>query len=230
MSKRTAEYHSRLDGDPATMGLAVLLSCLLSCLITYLVFPPHTRKQNLEELMLRFGYPGPTRYEREIRVRLTDQAPTDPGRNRLVGGLERTEEHKVAGQPVAVNDMRRKGRKREFPGLAGLTESGAEAAHRLRHLNLPTVQSEDLIIVELVRPEYPPEAVQQGLIGRVELLALINVHGTVEDVEVVQSAGLLLDEAAAKAVRSCRFLPYRVEGEARPVYADFRFNFTLLGN
>ena len=231
MAKRSVEYHSRLDGDPATMGLAVLSSCLLSCLLTFLLFPPATRKQNLEELMLRFGYPGATRYEREIRVRLSDQTPSELGRNRMMGGTQRTEEPKVAGNPVPVNERsRRKGRQRQFPGLAGLTESGTDAAHRIRHLNLPTVQSEDLIIVELVRPAYPPEAVQQGIIGRVELLALINVRGTVDDVEIVQSAGALLDDAAAQAVRRCRFLPYRVEGEARPVYADFRFNFTLLGN
>jgi protein TonB len=92
------------------------------------------------------------------------------------------------------------------------------------------VQSEDLIILELVRPEYPHEAVEQQLAGHVELLALVNERGTVDDVELVQSAGPLLDRAAENAVRRCRFAPYRVGGRPHSVYANFRFNFTLVGD
>jgi protein TonB len=228
MAKRSEEYRSRLDHDPATMGLAVFLSCLVSCLVTVLLFPPSRRVENLEETMQRFGYPGETRYQREIEVRLSDQAPLLLGQNRLMGGLKRRDA--AAGTPVPEKGMsRRKGKQLDFEGLAGLSENGTAGRH-LHHLNLPTVQSEDLIIVELVRPEYPRDAVAQGVTGRVELLALVNVRGTVDDVEVVQSAGGLLDDAAAQAVRHCRFLPYRMNGEIQPVYADFHFNFTLQGD
>jgi protein TonB len=229
MAKRSETYRSRLDHDPTAMGFSVLLSCLLSCLVTFLLFPPTHRDEKVEESLKRFGYEGATRYEREIEVRLSDQAPLVLGQNRLVGALPRTSE-KVAGTPVPEDPhAHRKGHKSDFPGLAGLTESGTDARH-LRHLNLPMVQSEDLIIVELVRPEYPRQAVAQGVAGRVELLALVNVSGAVDDIEIVQSAGGLLDDAASQAVRRCRFLPYRVNGEAQPVYADFHFNFTLLDN
>jgi TonB family protein len=228
MAKRTEKHHSRLDGDPATMGFSVLLSCLLSLVAAFLLFPPARRSETVEESMKRFGYEGPTRYEREIEVHLSDQVPLLLGQNRLLGALPRAEA--VAGAPVPEKTRaRRPGKQSDFPGLAGLAESGSEI-RRLRHLNLPTVQSEDLIIVELIRPEYPREAVAKGDTGRVELLALVNVHGTVDDIEVVRSAGNLLDGAAAQAVRRCRFLPYRVNGEAQPVFADFHFNFTLLDN
>ena len=92
------------------------------------------------------------------------------------------------------------------------------------------MQSEDLIILELVRPEYPREAVEQGVIGHVELIALVNESGTVDDVEFVISAGPLLDDASERAVRQCRFLPYQRNGRPQAVYANFRFNFTLLGD
>jgi protein TonB len=210
------------------MGFSVFLSCLLSCLVTFLLFPPARRSENIEETMKRFGYPGATRYEREIEVRLSDQAPLALGENRLIGGLKSSDQA-TAGTLVPENGKaRHKGKRADFAGLAGLNESGTEGRH-LRHLNLPTVQSEDLIIVELVRPEYPREAVAEGLTGRVELLALVNVRGTVDDVEILQSAGGMLDDAAAQAVKRCRFLPFRLNGEIQPVYADFHFNFKLQG-
>lgn len=228
MRERSEVHHSRRDADPVAMGKAVFLSCLSSLLLTYVLFPPASRQESAEELTRRFGYPGPTHYEREIRVRLPDQsASTAP--NRLLGGLRRDAGANEVGTPVPLSRARAKsGKARQFPGLDGLT-SGLDRSRSLRHLDLPTVQSEDLIILELVRPEYPRQAVEQGMVGHVELLALINDRGTVDDVELVQSAGPWLDEAAETAVRRCRFAPYRVNGKPQAVYANFRFNFTLLG-
>lgn len=222
-------HHSRREADPVAMGKAVFISCLVSVLVTYAVFPPASRQETAEELTRRFGYPGPTHYEHEIRVRLADQSPSQAP-NRLMGGLRQNAGSSDAGTPVAQSRPRGKSNQpRQFPGLDGLAESGLDRSRSLRHLNLPTVQSEELVILELVRPEYPHLAVEQGIVGHVELLALVNERGTVDDVELVQSAGPLLDEAAETAVHRCRFAPYRVNGKAQAVYANFRFNFTLLG-
>jgi TonB family protein len=224
MAKRSEKYHSRLDHDPTTMGFAVLISCLVSCLVTFLLFPPSRRAEDVEETMKRFGYEGPTRYEREIEVRLSDESAA--GANRLMGGLQRTDDARQAGEPLPVDDKRRKGRRHEDPGLAGLTASG-EDARRLRLMHLPLVQSEDLIAVDLVRPEYPQDAIAHGDTGRVELAGLVDEHGVVQDVMVLHSAGDLLDHAAADAVRRCRFLPYRPKGEVQPVWASFHYHFLL---
>src|SRR5215831_10818744 len=99
MAKRTEKYRSRLDHDPTTMGFAVLLSCLVSCLVTFLLFPPARRDENLEESLKRFGYQGETRYQREIEVRLSDQTPLILGQNRLMGGVKQSAPT-VAGTPV----------------------------------------------------------------------------------------------------------------------------------
>lgn len=227
MATRSEKYRSRLDHDPTTMGFSVLLSCLLSCLLTLLLFPPSRHHEDLEESMKRFGYQGPTRYEREIEVRLSDQAPLLLGQNRLLGGIRKSPDSNTEGVPLAADaEAHGKGNRREFPGLAGLAASG-EDARRLRLLHLPVVQSEDLIAVDLVRPEYPREAIARGDTGHVELAGLVNEHGAVEDVMVLHSAGDLLDHAAADAVRRCRFLPYRSHGEAQAVWANFRFRFDL---
>ena len=230
MRERSDVHHSRREADPVAMGKAVFISCLLSVLVTYAVFPPTSRQESAEELTRRFGYPGPTHYEREIRVRLADQSPNQAAPNRLMGGLRQNAGASDVGTPVAQSRPRGKSNQpRQFPGLDGLAESGLERSRSLRHLNLPTVQSEELVILELVRPEYPRLAVEQGIVGHVELLALVNERGTVDEVELVQSAGPLLDAAAETAVRRCRFAPYRVNGRAQAVYANFRFNFTLVG-
>ena len=224
MANPSEKYHSRLDHDPATMGFAVLISCLVSFLVTFLLFPPARRAEDVEETMKRFGYEGPTRYEREIEVRLSDQSSS--AQNRLMGGLQKTEDARSAGAPLPVDDTQRKGRRRDVPGLAGLATSG-EDARRLRMLHLPLVQSEDLIAVDLVRPEYPHEAIAHGDTGRVELAGLVDEHGVVQDVMVLRSAGDLLDHAAADAVRRCRFLPYRPNGEIQAVWASFHYHFLL---
>lgn len=228
MVKRSATSRSRLDHDPATMGVSVLLSCLLSLLVALLVFPPARRAESIEESLRRFGYEGPTRYQREIQIRLPDQAPLVIGQNRLMGGLARTEAAKTEGTPIPVEaEARRKGRQRDFPGLAGLAASG-EAARRLRELHVQVIQSEDLITVFLMRPDYPREAIAHGDTGRVELAGLVNVHGVVEDVLVMHSAGDLLDQAATEALRQSRFLPYRnKEGTIEATWAAFNYRFNL---
>src|SRR5262245_4295 len=120
MAKRAETYRSRLDHDPATMGVSVLLSCLLSCLVVLVIFPPTRRAETIEESLRRFGYEGPTRYQHEIQIRLPDEAPLIIGQNRLMGGLTRSDAAKTAGTPLAVESVsRKKGRERDFPGLAG---------------------------------------------------------------------------------------------------------------
>ena len=101
MRERPEVHHSRLDGDPVAMGQAVFLACAISLLTTFLLFPPGSRHQTLDEITRRFGYPGPTHHEREIRVRLSDQSPIDLAPNRLMGELRRTEKVNEVGMPVA---------------------------------------------------------------------------------------------------------------------------------
>lgn len=208
------------------MGIALLLSCALHVGLCFAIFPPGRRGQTVEEA-LRFGYPGPTRYEREIQVRLSD--PSRESALRMIGGLRRIPDVSREGTPVpqAARSRTRRGRK-SATGSEILSQDPALAGLRRRHLDLPTVQSEDLVILTLVRPEYPREAVQKELEGRVELLALVNEHGVVEDVEIIQSGGALFDAAATNAVLRCRFAPYRLHGKVQRVYADFKFRFTLI--
>lgn len=229
MARRPAGHHSRLDADPVTHGVALLLACAFSVVSTLILFPPHTRDESIEQAAVRFGYPGPDVFLREINVRLTNEGIGSVAANRLIGNVRRLKDKPVGDQGTPTKPGSRRG-----GGQGGLSDLAGEATQssigslRGRRLNLPTVQSEELVIVTLVKPDYPRMAIDQGLEGRVELLALVNIEGEVEDVEIMKSAGHLLDGAAAAAVRRCRFLPYRLQGRVQSVYAYFRFNFALV--
>ena len=226
---RPARPRRRLDPDPATHGLATLVACALSVAATLIVFPPHARDESFEQAAVRFGYPGPDVFLREIRVRLSSEGVGSRSANRLLGNVRRQKDRATGEEGIPVRP-----RSRSRGGQGGLSDLPGDALQssigslRGRRLDLPTVQSEDLVIITLVRPDYPPAAIDQGLEGHVELLALVNVEGEVEDVEIVKSAGRLFDGAATAAVRRCRFEPYRLQGRIQSVYAHFRFNFQLL--
>jgi TonB family protein len=93
---------------------------------------------------------------------------------------------------------------------------------------VPIFQSEELVIEHLVRPEYPAEMREQGVEGKVSVIALIDTAGRVVDAEVMNASGSSqLDRAAEVAVRQCLFRPYLQEGARREVYAVFRFAFRI---
>jgi TonB family protein len=102
------------------------------------------------------------------------------------------------------------------------------ASVRAQLLNVPLVQSENLIIEKLVRPVYPELAQEQGIEGRVAVLALVDTLGRIHEVETVgASEDQLLMAAAEIAVKKCRFRPYKVDGRKQAVYAMFKFSFKL---
>jgi TonB family protein len=227
--ERPAPHRSRLDPDPATHGLALLLACAFSVAFTLALFPPRTHEESFEQAAVRFGYPGPDVFLREIHVRLSNEGVGSRAANRLIGNVRRQKDRATGDRGIPVRPgSRSRGGQGGLSDLAGEAAQSSIGSLRGRRLDLPTVQSEDLVIITLVRPDYPPAAIDQGLEGHVELLALVNVKGEVEDVEIVQSAGHLLDGAATAAVRRCRFEPYRLQGRIQSVYAHFRFNFQLV--
>ena len=90
------------------------------------------------------------------------------------------------------------------------------------------MQSEDLVVENLVRPEYPEEARANDIEGLVELVALVDTTGGVVQVEIIGgSRNPLLDHAATTAVLQCRYRPYRVRENVERVWAYFRITFRL---
>ena len=175
----------------------------------------------------RFGFEGPERYVQRILLE------TQGDREQLgTNTLSAVPVHLRAGGGAAP-----KPREGLEPVPQGAPKHGLgdgsddltlEARLRALALEGPIVQSEDLVVEELVRPEYPEEARAKDLEGVVELVALVDTTGHVLQVEIIGGTrDPLFDQAATTAVLKCRYRPYRVRQTLERVWAYFRISFRL---
>ena len=173
----------------------------------------------------RFGFEGPKQWVDRIRL---EQMSTyaAPG---LFQVTYLTAESKKGGrkpQHISTNPQ-------AIPVIDKEVGNGEDqqdllAKARMLALEGPVIRSEDLVIERLVRPDYPEEARDKNVEGVVELVALVDTTGSVEQIQIVGGTGEpMLEHAAAKAILQCRYRPYRIRDEARPVWAAFRIAFSL---
>lgn len=224
-----ATFHSRLETDNATDGIALALACAFYVALVFILVPHNMRNESAARTALRFATPGPTHYD-EIRVVIVPYG--DPGAaapRRLMGSVEATTNAKFTGKvkEAATTPPKAKGQ----GGANQLPSVGMDAVERLRllHGNLPTAQTEDVAAREIVKPEYPEEARDKGIEGTVVLVALVNEEGKVEDVAVENSVDPLLDQAAMRAAYHTPFFPYKIEGTAQAVFVRMPYRFELVG-
>jgi TonB family protein len=173
----------------------------------------------------RFGFEGPRVWV--DRIRLEDLAKRDtPGYFEVTyltaesrrGGKRSTNTSKHPQAPPVVQKVLGEGE----------DEQDLLAKARMLSIEGPIVRSEDLIIERLVRPEYPSEAREKNIEGIVEVLALVDTTGSVQQIQIVGGTHEpLLESAAAKAILECRYRPYRVDDQARRVWAAYRIAFSL---
>lgn len=175
-----------------------------------------------------FGFERGERYVQRIYLESSGPPGPRPGQptiyfrsaGALKGGRSATE---ASTDLHARPDTRRVG---EGPG-----ESSADLLARARILyggSSPVIQSEDLVIEELVKPEYPENARERNVEGLVAFVATVDVDGAVTRVDLLSSTGdRELEQAAEAAVRKCRFRPYRVDDQPTEVRAVFRFAFKI---
>ncbi|HVW11856.1 MAG TPA: TonB family protein [Bryobacteraceae bacterium] len=83
-------------------------------------------------------------------------------------------------------------------------------------------------LVSKVEPEYSEEARKAKYGGSVMLSIIVNTDGKAEDIRVVKSLGMGLDEKAVEAVQKWVFKPGRSKGVPVKVRAQVEVNFRLL--
>jgi protein TonB len=81
-------------------------------------------------------------------------------------------------------------------------------------------------LTRLVKPAYPPLAVQAHISGTVRLAAIISRDGFIQNLQVV-SGHPLLTTAAVDAVKQWRYQPTLLSGEPVEVITQIDVNFTL---
>ncbi|HEY2844668.1 MAG TPA: TonB family protein [Bryobacteraceae bacterium] len=77
-------------------------------------------------------------------------------------------------------------------------------------------------------PEYSEEARKAKWQGAVMLSLVVDENGVPQDIKVIRSIGLGLDQKAIEAVQKWRFKPGAKDGKAVPVIANIEVNFRLL--
>lgn len=223
-------WKSRLTSDPRVGGIAVFIACALHVALVFLLIPAEIRRESREDTARRFGYRGPPNDERLIRVRLLETG--DPVRGApatLLGAIAKESERPFEGKVAPVVERA----PRERPGATGKDPAlavGEDPVARLRtrYGNLPTVQSEDVIVRAVVKPRYPPEAIEKGIEGVVIVVAFVNELGEVEDVALEHSVAPTLDREAVRAAYKTVFEPYLPGGHLQAVFVRIRYNFELI--
>lgn len=76
-------------------------------------------------------------------------------------------------------------------------------------------------------PRYPSEMLKDSSPGRVEVAFIINEKGLPEEVQIAMATNAAFGEAAAKAVKSWRFKPGKLEGKPVRVAILQKIEFTL---
>lgn len=77
-----------------------------------------------------------------------------------------------------------------------------------------------------VAPEYPPEAIEAQISGKVELEAVVSFDGAIRDLKLI-SGHPLLAPAAVEAVRQWRYTPTRLNGQIVEVITNIEVLFNL---
>jgi protein TonB len=83
-------------------------------------------------------------------------------------------------------------------------------------------------VLTRVDPEYSEEARKAKYSGSVLLSIVVNTDGKAEDIRVVKSLGMGLDEKAIEAIQKWRFTPGKNKGVPVKVRAQIDVNFRLL--
>lgn len=174
----------------------------------------------------RFGFEGPDQYVERILLEI--RGPEEQlGENTV--SIAPVSLHEGGGRRPSVAEGVEPAPEGEKRGQgSGEDELTLEARLRALALEGPIVQSEDLVVETLVRPEYPEEARLKDIEGLVELVALVDTTGRVVQVEIIGGTrDPLLEHAATTAVLQCRYRPYRVRESLEQVWAYFRISFKL---
>jgi len=89
-----------------------------------------------------------------------------------------------------------------------------------KHISAPEIMRQ-------VQPEYTDKARAKQIEGTVTLSAVIDKDGRAQQIAVVRSLGMGLDEQAIKAVAQWTFIPALKDGRAIPVSVTFEVHFLL---
>ena len=186
-----------------------------------------------EVLQLQFGLEGPTRVLPEITLIPGVEAfeeSREESRYRATTAVdveEEAEKPEAKGEERVVAEKSQKS-PQEGPDKIVSPELDEEPV-RTYPAHTVVSYSEDYVILDMVRPEYPAEELKQGIEGDVTVELFVNDGGAVENAWVMTATGSSNFEAASlEAVRRFRFKPPIVDGKPSSMWIRFQIRFRIM--
>src|SRR5208337_485329 len=151
-----------------------------------------------------------------------------------VPGFEHQDAAPIRRERVAIPESMRNSAPMERPVVVTVNPaqmmpvSAPQPQPAIQQFSEPVAVSEEAaraLLVHIVNPVYPPEALAQKLHGSVVLQAVIGRDGSVEDVKIVRGY-FILGRAAIAAVKQWRFQPYSLNGQAAATQTVITINFS----
>jgi len=125
------------------------------------------------------------------------------------------------GKSLAVSPVIRKQGKKATPPQGFKSRYAASEVAPVAVLTTPPK------ILKQVNVEYPEKMKELGIEGRVALELIIDVHGKVVEVKVLNGLRTELDEVAIAAARRLIFVPATMNGNPVRVKIPYTFTFVL---
>lgn len=208
-------------------ALSAILACALLGLLLLTLLPPLHRAVR-DNKILRAGFAGRTNFLERV---LIATGPGSVGSMRNVGRVvtHAARRDDEGFQPTASLVGPRTEASRRTPDLSGVPEEQAPVRIRadVRREGGAEFQSEDLVIIHMVMPDYPEDVWGRGIAGRVTAYVEINALGSVDDVHILHGLHPRVDEAVRAALLQYRFQAPRENGQPVSQQARLTFNFTL---
>jgi len=183
---------------------------------------------SFQEIERSIGWKGELQLMPEITI-ITD----DPS--------DRSDEHHLAFESMSTVDIALP----EGQGIeAGATDDDKQAQNEstidipeFDPFDLSTVEarreapySQDYVLIRMVEPVYPPDALRDGLEGHVTVELLVDEAGSVASATVISALGpVSFQDATLAAVRQFQFEPPRRNGEPTSMWIKFRVKFRIFG-
>ena len=220
---KISEHDRRMRRRLALIFPFVVLAHILA-LVTF------ERVESLRDL-ISLGYEGPARFEPEISIIDSRDTPAKTtSRERRVMVVQdvvvegEDKPKRPRGKEPAPKPAERKREQQVSIPIAG------DYAYRTYASRAPVPYREDYVILRMIEPEYPPDALAERLQGYVLVEAYIASDGTVNEAYVRSSFGpVSFETSSLAAVRQFLFKPVQTNGKPVSFWVSFLVKFHLRG-
>jgi TonB family protein len=207
-----------------TRNLRLLLSIPVGIAVLVLILTSVERTRVVHRIFT-VGYEGPTRLVPTITIideKGIESDVTMPEQHRMVAQNIVLQE----GNPDEEKAKETSSTAEEEPEEPVFDDLSGTHDRRSQRTHAEVPYQEDYVILKMVKPEYPPEALEKGLEGYVVVEIFVGTDGAVSEAWVRSSYGdASFETASLDAVRQFLFRPITEEGSPIPFWVSFLITF-----